>query len=207
MRSRSEHETNRSGAPHELAILSEVLQNSDTTQRELADRVGLSLGATNLLLQSLVGKGYLRIRRAGWRRRLYALTPTGITRKITLTTGYVSRFLDQYRQVRSIIAEQFDPAVLEGNRVAVYGSGEMVRLVLLVLDEAGIQGADAYVPTGTTEALSGLSVRSLADMSIADYDRFIVAAIDDAEARYQELTVAEIDPDRIHTLFSFSGKR
>ena len=136
MRSRSEHDSLRTSGVNELAILSEVSQSPDITQRELASRIGLSLGATNLLLQTFVRKGYLRMKRAGWRRWLYALTPPGATRKLTLTTGYVSRFLDQYRQVRAYLSEQLDATALnESGRVGVYGAGDMVRLVHLVLTE------------------------------------------------------------------------
>ena len=209
MRSRSEHDTRKENeASRELAVLSEVSQSSDMTQRELANRVGLSLGVTNLLLQSLVRKGYLRMRRAGWRRWLYALTPSGVARKLSLTTAYVSRFLGQYRQVRAYLGEQLDPASLDGGRrVAVYGTGDMVRLVHLVLSELGLSEVDVYVPDAQVDSLPELEVQGLSRLSTEKYDRYVIAAIDDADDRCAELRALQVPQDRMDTLFDLSRSR
>ena len=208
MRSRSEHDLKRAAeASRELAVLSEVRQTPDVTQRELAARVGLSLGATNLLLQNLVRKGYLRIKKAGWRRWLYALTPSGVARRVALTTGYVDRFLDQYRQVRSYIGEHLGPAAQNGRRVAVYGSGDIVRLVHLVLEEVGSEDIDVFVPDGEIGSLPGLEVQELSVLAPDRYDRIVVAAVEDADVRSTELRKASVPPEMIEMLFQVGRGR
>ena len=85
MRSRNEHIDARSDNTHrELRLLTEVERRPDATQRELALGVGIALGMTNLLLRNLAQKGYMRILKAGWRHRIYALTPEGLSRKILI---------------------------------------------------------------------------------------------------------------------------
>ena len=209
MRSRSEHDSRRQAeASRELAVLSEVHQSPDVTQRELASRVGLSLGATNLLLQNLVRKGYLRVRRAGWRRWLYALTPSGMAHRLTLTTGYVNRFLDQYRQVRSYLGEQLGPGAVNGShRVAVYGTGDIVRLVHLVLNEIGLEDVHVFVPDGQTGSLPGLEVQGLSVLAPDQYDRIVVAAVEDADVRCAELQEASVPTEMTEVLFKVSRAR
>ena len=175
------------------------------TQRELASRVGLSLGVTNLLLQSLMRKGYLRMRRAGWRRWLYALTPSGISRKLALTTGYVSRFLGQYREVRGFLSEQLASSTADGSpRVAVYGVDDLVRVVHLVLTEIGVEQVDVYVPDDQLDTLPGLEAAGLSQLAPDRYDRFVVAAVDETDERCAELREAKVPPDRIDVLFDLS---
>ena len=204
MRSRSEHNIRKDNeASRELAVLQEVSRGTEMTQRELAKRVGLSLGVTNLLLQSLMRKGYLRMRRADWRRWLYALTPSGMARKLSLTTNYVSRFLDEYRRVRAYLSEQLDPLFLDG-RVAVYGSGDIVGVVHLVLNEIGVRDVDVFVPDGELDAFPGLEVCAFSQLLPDRYDRFVIAAIDDAEERCAELREARVPADRMSVLFNLN---
>jgi DNA-binding MarR family transcriptional regulator len=203
MRSRSEHDSKKQAeATRELAVLSEVSLSPDLTQRELADRVGLSLGVTNLLLQSLVRKGYLRMRRAGWRRWLYALTPSGMTHKLALTTNYVGRFLGQYRQVRSYLSEQIDPESLNGGRrVAVYGTGDLAQLVHLVLGEVGIEDVTVVMPDDDFIDIPGLETIPLSKIAIADYDHFVIAALADVSERCAELAAMKVPAEQINVLF------
>ena len=72
MRSQNERKSIGSTSDYrELQILTEVEKSSDVSQRELASRIGLALGLTNVLLRNLVQKGYIKIARASWKRRLY----------------------------------------------------------------------------------------------------------------------------------------
>ena len=201
MRSRSEHSTHPDrDVARELAVLSEVHEAPNLTQRELAGRVGLSLGATNLLLQNLASKGYLRIRRAGWRRWLYAVTPAGMKRKITLTGDYVSRFMDQYSQVRSILGQQLDPLAATGERVAVYGRGDLVRLVHLVLGEMGLQ-ADVFGVPSDDGSLPGMDVLDVGSLTPGDYGRIVIADLKESAARVEELLAMNVDESCLEVLF------
>ena len=63
-------------------------------------RVGIAVGVANVLIKSLVTKGYVRASRVTWKGWAYILTPAGVARKVQLTANYVDRFLDHYRTVR-----------------------------------------------------------------------------------------------------------
>ena len=141
MSSRFEHKDSSGNiSDRELNILTEVHREPGINQRELARRVGIALGMTNLLLHNLAQKGYLRINRAGWRRFLYNLTPDGISRKVQLTLAYVQRFLYHYQKVRQTLREQLETQFLNAeSRVAIYGTGGLAELVFLGLKDLGIE--------------------------------------------------------------------
>ena len=109
---RSNNERNKSSDVPEyrdLLLLKEVDENPEVTQRQLSLRLGIALGLTNLLLKSLVYKGYVRATHAGWKRWLYNLTPEGVSHKLRLTVAHVRRTLNNYSQVRQTLREQLEP--------------------------------------------------------------------------------------------------
>ena len=77
------------------------------TQRELAEALGVSLGATNYCLKALVEKGWLKLenfqRNPNKLGYLYLLTPTGIAAKSQLTTRFLKRKLIEYEALKAEI--------------------------------------------------------------------------------------------------------
>lgn len=86
--------------PKEFSILSYIEQNSDATQRQLSEHVGVSLGGMiNILLKRLVKKGLVKIERLQPNSVKYFLTPPqGIASKLERTYGYIVR---TYRELVS----------------------------------------------------------------------------------------------------------
>ena len=106
----------------ELELLSEVDRDPDVTQRQLAQRVGIALGLTNVLLRNLVQKGYVRVGQASWKRRLYTLTPEGFYHRIRLMRSYIQRVLADYQKVRRTLREQLEPLSLnKESAIHIYG--------------------------------------------------------------------------------------
>jgi|TARA_B110000014_G_C19523835_1_gene281481 MarR family transcriptional regulator, temperature-dependent positive regulator of motility len=78
-----------------------VLQeNPELSQRELAKIIGVSLGSINYCLKALVAKGQIKInnfkRNTDKTVYLYLLTPSGISEKARLTSGFLKRKLIEY---------------------------------------------------------------------------------------------------------------
>ena len=79
----------------------------EMTQRELADALGVSLGAANYCLKALVGKGWVKLEnfqnnpnKLGY---LYLLTPMGVAAKTTLTARFLRRKLVEYEALKAEI--------------------------------------------------------------------------------------------------------
>ena len=188
----------------ELRLLSEVDRNPQITQRDLSRRVGIALGLTNLLLQTMVAKGYVKMTRAGWKRWLYNLTPAGFTRRVNLTMAYVHRFLDHYQQVRQALREELGMMGLhEESRIAIYGTGEFAELVYLALRENDIEELDVFGPPGPSPAkFLGIRVQDIQTLRPEAYDRVIVAHLNGAGSISQELEDMGIGPDKLVSFFA-----
>ena len=190
MRSPNEHQDSVGlNNDRELELLREVEETSEVTQRQLAKRIGISLGLTNTLFRNLVKKGYIRGTQASWKRWVYALTPEGFARKIGLTVDYIRRELGYYQHVRQTLRTEMESlAFHEETRVAIYGTGDFAELVYIGLKDFGITEIDVYSsdsPNGRT--FLGMPVRALDTLDTNEYDRIIVASLGDSEAVASDL--------------------
>jgi EPS-associated MarR family transcriptional regulator len=77
------------------------------TQRDLAERLGISLGGVNYCLKSLIDVGHIK---AGNFKKnpdksvyLYLLTPKGIREKAQLTAGFLKRKMAEYQALKQEI--------------------------------------------------------------------------------------------------------
>ena len=90
-----------------LKALRLLEQNPEMTQRELAEALGVSVGAANYCLKALVEKGWVKLEnfqknpnKLGY---LYLLTPMGIAAKAQLTASFLRRKMAEYEALRSEI--------------------------------------------------------------------------------------------------------
>ncbi|MEZ4735124.1 MAG: winged helix-turn-helix transcriptional regulator [Caldilineaceae bacterium] len=86
---------------HELQLLEALESDPETTQADLAARVGVAVGTVNWYLKRWSKKGYVKVRRIGRWQWSYLLTPEGIARKTRLASEYVGASLRLYRRTRS----------------------------------------------------------------------------------------------------------
>jgi EPS-associated MarR family transcriptional regulator len=87
-----------------LRLLSE---QPDLNQRQLAQHLGISLGAVHYCLKALVAKGHIKSQNfAANPNKLhyaYLLTPAGLRAKAELTGSFLSRKLREYEALRQEI--------------------------------------------------------------------------------------------------------
>lgn len=79
----------------------------EITQRELATKLGLSLGGVNYCLTALVDKGFVKARNFSENnsklKYAYLLTPSGIKEKTTLTYRFLQRKMQEYQEMKDEI--------------------------------------------------------------------------------------------------------
>lgn len=85
-----------------------ILQDQpDTTQRELAEQLGVSVGGVNYCLRALTDKGLVKmVNFANSKNKfgyIYMLTPSGIAEKANLTKSFLKRKLKEYEALRAEI--------------------------------------------------------------------------------------------------------
>ena len=90
-----------------LKLLREIEQTSETTQRELSSRLGISLGKINFLLNALIDKGHIKVgnfkKSNNKSAYLYYLTPKGIEEKARITSRFLRRKLIEYDELENEI--------------------------------------------------------------------------------------------------------
>jgi EPS-associated MarR family transcriptional regulator len=88
-------------------ILRLLHENPELTQRELGERVGVSLGAVNYCLKSLIKLGFVKVGNfASSQNKLgyaYMLTHTGIAEKVRLTGRFLARKKAEYQALQAEI--------------------------------------------------------------------------------------------------------
>ncbi len=76
----------------------------EISQRELARRLGVSLGKANYCIQGLIGKGLVKASKFYNKKNklvyLYLLTPKGIEDKAVVTMRYLKRRMKEYDEIR-----------------------------------------------------------------------------------------------------------
>ncbi len=88
-------------------ILHILEDNPDISQRDIAQKLGISLGGVNYCLKALINIGHIKIdnfnknpKKIGY---IYLLTPKGISEKVRLTSGFLKRKMDEYHSLKKEI--------------------------------------------------------------------------------------------------------
>ena len=188
------------GSFRELRVLEEVESTPNLSQRKIAGSVGIAVGVANVLIKSLVTKGYVRASRVTWKRWAYILTPAGVARKVQLTANYVDRFLDHYRKVRSLVRETLDVTDIgPDSAVAIYGTTELGELMFLAVRDGGVKNIE-FLDNAASDEFLGAPVKSLDSIEIHKYVKIMVAFSSDIETRRQRLVDLGVPKDRITTI-------
>tara|TARA_B110000438_G_C15535450_1_gene530346 strand:+ start:79 stop:378 length:300 start_codon:yes stop_codon:yes gene_type:complete len=87
-----------------LNLLRTIKNKPESTQRELADELGFSLGKLNYCLKALKSKGLIKIRNFNKNPNklnyIYILTPKGINEKTKLTINFMKRKMNEYDELK-----------------------------------------------------------------------------------------------------------
>jgi DNA-binding MarR family transcriptional regulator len=189
----------------DLEILTAIGEGRPLTQRDLAQRLGVALGLTNLYLKRLARKGFIKIvefpRKPAARKRLrYLVTPTGIAEKSRLTYEHMAYSLSLYRRARQTLRESLTLLPEDGmKRIALYGTGEAAELAYLTLKELGLEPVGVFSRDGA-EAFLGFSVRRLAEIPGEEIDGVVVATFEPPEGHVAELLAIGVPPEKLLTL-------
>jgi EPS-associated MarR family transcriptional regulator len=85
-----------------------IEENPGITQRELAVRLGISLGKVNYCLKALINIGWVKagnfVRSNNKMRYAYALTPAGLREKTKITAIFLTKKQAQYESLKVEIA-------------------------------------------------------------------------------------------------------
>jgi EPS-associated MarR family transcriptional regulator len=85
-------------------IMRVLEENPDLTQRELAEKLGMSVGGVNYCLNALIDKGLVKMsnfqKSKNKFKYVYLLTPQGIAEKVELTSRFLKRKMEEYEALK-----------------------------------------------------------------------------------------------------------
>ena len=85
-------------------IMRLLQEDPDLTQRELADKLGMSVGGLNYCLKALIDKGFVKVQNFQNSKNkfkyVYLLTPQGIAEKVALTSRFLKRKMEEYEALK-----------------------------------------------------------------------------------------------------------
>tara|TARA_B100000989_G_scaffold295378_1_gene276352 strand:- start:10299 stop:10607 length:309 start_codon:yes stop_codon:yes gene_type:complete len=91
-------------------ILRKLNKKPQSSQRELAQELGFSLGKLNYCLKELQKKGLIKIenfkKNPNKINYLYVLTPEGLAQKTKLTINFMRRKMREYDELKKEMEEQ-----------------------------------------------------------------------------------------------------
>lgn len=88
-------------------VMQLLQENPDLTQRELAKKLGVSVGGLNYCLKALMEKGLVKMQNFTHSKNkfgyVYVLTPRGIAEKAKLTGNFLKRKMEEYESLKAEI--------------------------------------------------------------------------------------------------------
>lgn len=114
-----------------LKILS---AKSNLTQREMARRMGISLGKVNYCLSELAKKRFLKVNRfkeSGSKiQYMYLLTPKGMEEKARITLDFLRRKVREYEEIKKQIRELYYELQQQGLDSPDSGLNDAVKSII-----------------------------------------------------------------------------
>lgn len=99
-------------------------ENPDITQRELAEKLGVSVGGLNYCLKALTEKGLVKMQNFANSKNkfgyVYVLTPSGIKEKAKLTSNFLKRKMEEYETLKA----EIEALTIEANGARVVNTPE-----------------------------------------------------------------------------------
>lgn len=93
-------------------------ENPELSQRELAERVGISLGKANYCMRALIEKGWVKTQNFRNARNksayLYKLTPRGMSEKVRVTREFLAYKLREHENIAAEIERLRDEVGKQG---------------------------------------------------------------------------------------------
>ncbi len=86
-------------------ILRKIGRQPNYSQRELANKLGFSLGKLNYCLKALQKKGFVKLQNFGKQSKKisylkYVITPSGLSERTKLTINFMKRKMKEYDELK-----------------------------------------------------------------------------------------------------------
>ena len=186
---------------HVLRLMGELDRDGNSSQRELSQRLNLSVGLVNTFLKRLVNKGYFKVKTMPRNRVKYFLTPEGLARKGRLTAEYLRYSINFYRDVKELLLGKFSE--MESNQVSkvlFFGAGEVAEMAYLYLQLTRLELVGLIDDQKKGKNFFGFVIKGTESIRDMQWDRVLLTRLDHIEKTIGMFSEAGVDPNRIATI-------
>ncbi|RJP80687.1 MAG: winged helix-turn-helix transcriptional regulator [Desulfobacteraceae bacterium] len=185
-----------------LRILEEIEKDQSAGQRELAQKLNVSLGLVNSFIKRLVHKGYFKVTMIPRNRIKYILTPKGFAEKSRLTYEYFRYSYRLYKDARSKFKKLFSDFSEKGiHRIVFYGVSDLSEIAYLSLQETNIQMIAIVDEERLGDHFFQTIVKDPIILQTLSFDKIIITSDELVGETIKKLTGYNIDPEKIEPLF------
>ena len=186
---------------HMLRLMGEIDRNGHYSQRELSNRLNISLGLVNTFLKRLVNKGYFKVKTMPRNRMKYFLTPEGLARKSRLTSEYLRYSLNFYKDIKNLLLQKYRE--MEENdikSILFFGGGEVAELAYLYLQLTNIRLVGIIDDNLQGKYFFELQIASIDRIRQKDWDMVFLTRLEDTDRDIKNLLKNGVNQDWIATI-------
>ena len=184
-----------------MRLMGEINRAENLSQRELAQRLNISLGLVNSFIKRLVNKGYFKVKTMPKNRLKYFLTPAGLARKSRLTVEYLKYSVDTYKDIKSLLLTKFEEMSKSGVEcVLFFGSGEVAELAYLYIQLTGLTLTGVIDNQDIGKRFFEFEVSRYDELADMEWDLILMTRLDTVDNDMNELIGSGIDQNRIQVL-------
>jgi len=181
-----------------LKLLEEIDKDYTQSQRDLSDKLNISLGLVNSFVKRLANKGYFKITTVPKNRVKYILTPKGVMEKTRLTYQYLQYSFEFYRGARRNLQNHFDGLVTLGVKsVVFYGVSEIAEIAYICLQETGIKMVAIVDENRIGKIFLGHVVKDLRVLGSLSFDKILVTSLKKDGSQLENMLKKEIPRSKI----------
>ena len=161
-----------------LKLLEEIDKDYTQSQRDLSNKLDISLGLVNSFVKRLANKGYFKITTVPKNRVKYILTPKGAMEKTRLTYQYIQYSFKLYRGARRNLQKHFNGLVAQGVKCVVfYGVSEIAEIAYISLQETTIKMVAIVDEKRVGKIFLGNVVKDPQVLGSLSFDRILITSM------------------------------
>lgn len=196
----------------ELLLLEHIEKNPDTSQHEIARKIGSAASMVNVYINNLEESGYLIRDYQSAKIVYYNITAEGIKRKNYLSVTYLHELLGLYRMAEENIENFLQRLEEKGYRnVLLYGAGEAAETIVGIIK--GREGKPLKVlaliddnKERQGKELLGYKITSREEIEKYEHDGIVITSYTYEDEIMNKLKEISYTEDKIERFFSeFEG--
>ena len=181
-----------------LKLLEEIDKDYTQSQRDLSNKLDISLGLVNSFVKRLANKGYFKITTIPKNRVKYILTPKGVVEKTRLTYQYLQYSFELYRGARRNLQKHFNGLVAQGvKRVVFYGVSEIAEIAHISLQETAIKMVAIVDEKRVGKIFLGNVVKDPRVLGSLSFDRILITSMNKDDSQLEKILKKGIAQNKI----------